>query len=55
MTTALLLELGAERALLDCISSSNQSVLLVACATLQNLCHDATWAVRVIAAGVEAP
>jgi hypothetical protein len=53
-TKALLLELGMEQALMGCIASDDESVLLVACATLQNLCHDANWAKRVVAAGVEA-
>lgn len=53
-TKALLLELGTERALLENVQAGAEaSVLLVACATLQNLCHDAAWAQRVIAAGVE--
>lgn len=52
-TKALLLELGMEKALMDCITSEDESVLLVACATLQNLCHDAAWAKSVVAAGVE--
>lgn len=53
-TKALLLELGMEHALLANVqASAEESVLLVACATLQNLCHDASWAQRVIAAGVE--
>ena len=55
LTKALLLELGMETALLANVQTSAEpSVLLVACATLQNLCHDAAWAKRVVAAGVEA-
>ena len=54
-TKALLLEHEMERALLaNMRAEAEESVLLVACATLQNLCHDAAWARRVIAAGVEA-
>ena len=34
--------------------SSSCSRALVACATLQNLCHDAAWAKKMVAAGVEA-
>ena len=53
-TKALLLELGMEKALLKNMQAgADESVLLVACATLQNLCHDAAWARRVVSAGVE--
>ena len=53
-TKSLLLDLSMENSLMDCIASDNSSVLLVACATLQNLCHDAEWAKRVVTVGVEA-
>lgn len=52
-TKALLLELGMDGALMDCVASTEPSVLLVACATLQNLCHNPAWAARVLADGVE--
>ena len=53
-TKAVLLQVGFDALLMECVSSTEPSVVLVSCAALQNLCHDHEWAKRMVGAGVEA-
>ena len=49
-TKSLLLDVGLERSLMTCVAEGEEpSVMLVAAATLQNLCHDGAWAARIVA------
>ena len=54
LTKALMLESGAEKALLPLVISVDDEVCMYASAALQNLCHDLEWAKRMVDAGVEA-
>ena len=49
----LLLTIGAEKALLACLSASEDDVVMLACATLQNLINDPAWAMVTAASHVE--
>ena len=53
LTKQLLLECGAHRAIIMVIKSQDPSILLYACGTLQNLCHDDDWSRLLIAHEVE--
>ena len=50
-TKEILLQCRAEHALLACANSDDPTVLLLACAALQNLCQDAGWAHAVMECG----
>ena len=44
ITKRVLFECGAHRALLQCINSEDPGLLVYTCGTIQNLCHDDSWA-----------
>jgi hypothetical protein len=50
-TKEILLQCRAEHALLACAHSDDPTVLLLACAALQNLCQDVSWAHAVMECG----
>jgi len=50
-TKEILLQCRAEHALLACANSDDPTVLLLACAALQNLCQDVGWAHAVMECG----
>ena len=50
-TKEILLQCRAEHALLACAHSEDPTVLLLACAALQNLCQDVSWAHAVMECG----
>ena len=53
-TKEILLQCRAEHALLACANSDDPTVLLLACAALQNLCQDVGWAHAVMECGLMA-
>ena len=54
LTKKMLLQVGAERALLGCLQAQEEHTLTFACAALQNLCHEAKWSEIVMAHGMQA-
>ena len=54
LTKRLLLQAGAERALLGCLHAEEAHTLTFACAALQNLCHEPVWSELVMAHGKQA-
>lgn len=47
-TKALLMSAGGDAVVFQCLSSEDEAVLCMACAVLQNLCNDPSWAGAVV-------
>eukprot|EP00966_Prymnesium_polylepis_P167024 3860905-Prymnesium_polylepis.1 len=52
-TKQLLLDLGGERPLLGCLYAADDDVVMLGCATLQNLLNEPAWAAVTIEGNVE--
>ena len=47
-TKAALLQAGADRSLFTCLVSTDEEIVVLACAALQNVCHDYDWSQRAV-------